>query len=67
MNDKDPAQGRVLRSWLSEQVLPTFSERILSVDTLVAQTCAGEYLGLFVRILNTSEGCCTRQSSDVEE
>jgi predicted nucleic acid-binding protein len=37
---KDPAQGRVLRSWLSERVLPTFSERILSVDTLVAQTCA---------------------------
>lgn len=25
---------------VSEQVLPTFSERILSVDTLVAQTCA---------------------------
>lgn len=37
---RDPAQGRVLRSWLNDQVLPVFSEQILPIDTLVAQTCA---------------------------
>lgn len=37
---KDPVQGRVLRSWLNDQVLPVFSEQILPIDTLVARTCA---------------------------
>jgi len=37
---KDPAQGYLLRSWLNTQVLPTFTERILPVDTAVAQCCA---------------------------
>ena len=37
---RDPAQGAVLRSWLNTQVLPAFSERILPVDTAVAQCCA---------------------------
>jgi len=37
---KDPAQGSLLRSWLDTQVLPAFSERILPVDTAVAQCCA---------------------------
>jgi predicted nucleic acid-binding protein len=37
---KDPAQGDQLRSWLNTQVLPTFTERILPVDTAVAQCCA---------------------------
>lgn len=33
---RDAAQGRVLRRWLDEQVLPAFAERILPVDTAVA-------------------------------
>ena len=37
---RDPAQGAVLRSWLNSHVLPVFSERILPVDTAVAQCCA---------------------------
>ena len=36
----DPAQGGLLRSWINTQVLPTFTERILPVDTAVAQCCA---------------------------
>ena len=37
---KDPAQGALLRSWLNARVLPAFTDRILSVDTAVAQCCA---------------------------
>lgn len=37
----DAAQGKTLRTWLIEQVLPTFSGRILSIDAAVAQQCAG--------------------------
>ena len=37
---RDAAQGAVLREWLDGHVLPTFSGRILSVDTAVAQCCA---------------------------
>ncbi|AVS83474.1 VapC toxin family PIN domain ribonuclease [Paracidovorax avenae] len=37
---RDAAQGRMLRSWLEQQVLPEFSERTLPVDTVVAQRCA---------------------------
>jgi predicted nucleic acid-binding protein len=37
---KDAAQGKILRSWLNLHVLPTFSDRILSVDVSVAQCCA---------------------------
>jgi predicted nucleic acid-binding protein len=37
---KDPTQGKLLRSWLNTQVLPVFAERILPVDTAVAQYCA---------------------------
>ena len=37
---KDPDQGSMLRHWLNTQVLPTFAERILPVDTEVAQSCA---------------------------
>lgn len=37
---KDKAQGKMLRSWIDEQVLPTFQGRILAVDTAVAQRCA---------------------------
>jgi len=37
---RDPAQGAVLRKWLDGHVLPTFSGRILAIDTAVAQCCA---------------------------
>ena len=37
---RDPAQGEMLRSWLNDSVLPTFSGRILDIDTLVAQHSA---------------------------
>ena len=37
---RDPAQGRMLRSWLNDSVLPAFSGRILNIDTLVAQRSA---------------------------
>ena len=37
---RDPTQGAVLRSWLDTQVLPAFPDRILPVDTAVAQRCA---------------------------
>ncbi|NIB40709.1 type II toxin-antitoxin system VapC family toxin [Pseudomaricurvus alkylphenolicus] len=37
---RDPEQGAILRSWLTSHVLPAFSDRILAVDTAVAQYCA---------------------------
>jgi predicted nucleic acid-binding protein len=37
---RDPAQGRLLREWLSKHVLPTFHGRVLPIDTAVAQCCA---------------------------
>lgn len=37
---RDPVQGAVLRSWLNAHVLPAFSNRILAVDTAIAQCCA---------------------------
>lgn len=38
---RDGAQGRVLRLWLEEKVLPTFAGRVLPVDTIVARRSAG--------------------------
>ena len=40
LSRKDKAQGAMLRSWIDDQVLPTFQGRILAVDTAVAQRCA---------------------------
>lgn len=37
---RDRAQGELLRSWMEHHVLPTFVDRILAVDTAVAQRCA---------------------------
>ncbi|EAR20636.1 type II toxin-antitoxin system VapC family toxin [Nitrococcus mobilis] len=37
---RDPLQGKMLRTWLDDYVLPAFSERILAVDTAVARRCA---------------------------
>lgn len=37
---RDPAKGAILRTWLDDHVLPSFSERILPVDTVVARRSA---------------------------
>jgi predicted nucleic acid-binding protein len=37
---RDPKQGWSLRAWMDGHVLPSFSGRILGVDTVVAQRCA---------------------------
>jgi len=37
---KDAAQGAILRSWIDDQILARFEERILPIDTVVAQRCA---------------------------
>jgi predicted nucleic acid-binding protein len=40
-NDRrDKEQGAILRGWMDRHVLPTFSGRILAIDTDVAQRCA---------------------------
>ena len=38
---RDPGQGALLRTWLTNHVLPAFAGRILPIDTAVAQCCAG--------------------------
>lgn len=38
---KAPQQGQILRAWLDGQVLPTFADRILAVDTRIARRSAG--------------------------
>ena len=37
---RDKEQGAILRAWMERHVLPTFSGRILAIDTPVAQRCA---------------------------
>lgn len=37
---RDVRQGKALRHWLETQVLTAFADRILPVDTVVAQRCA---------------------------
>lgn len=37
---RDPPQGALLRAWLNEQVLAVFEDRIIPIDTAVAQRCA---------------------------
>ena len=37
---RDKEQGAILRAWMDRYVLPTFSDRILSIDAAVAQRCA---------------------------
>ena len=37
---RDKEQGAILRAWMDRHVLPTFSGRILTIDTAVAQRCA---------------------------
>jgi predicted nucleic acid-binding protein len=40
MENRDPSQGAMLRAWMDNQVLPEFTDRVLPVDTAVAQRCA---------------------------
>jgi len=37
---RDQKQGAILRAWIDGHVLPSFSGRILAIDTVVAQRCA---------------------------
>jgi predicted nucleic acid-binding protein len=37
---QDAQQGKILRLWLEQQVLPAFGGRILEIDNAVARTCA---------------------------
>ena len=37
---RDKEQGAILRTWMDRHLLPTFSDRILAIDTAVAQRCA---------------------------
>ena len=37
---RDKEQGAILRTWMDRHVLPTFSDRILAIDTAVTQRCA---------------------------
>ncbi len=38
---RDPVQAGMLGDWLRNQVLPTFTGRILAIDLEVARRCAG--------------------------
>jgi toxin FitB len=40
MERRNKEQGTILRTWMNRHVLPTFSRRILAIDTIVAQRCA---------------------------
>lgn len=44
MERRDPRQGGILRTWMDGHVLPTFTGRILAIDTAVAQRCAALYV-----------------------
>jgi toxin FitB len=37
---RDPAQGALLRAWLEDHVLPTFSDRLLPIDAAIARRSA---------------------------
>lgn len=37
---RDERQGAILRTWLEDQVIPEFAERVLFIDTAVARRCA---------------------------
>lgn len=41
---RDFARAAQLRLWIDEQILPKFGERILPIDTVVAQRCASLYV-----------------------
>lgn len=37
---KDPEQGNILANWLYNEILPSFSGRILNIDKAVAHVCS---------------------------
>lgn len=37
---RDEVQGKLIRHWIEERVLPAFADRILPIDTAVARRCA---------------------------
>ena len=41
---RDRKQGGILRAWMDGHVLPSFSGRILAIDTVVARQCAALHL-----------------------
>jgi predicted nucleic acid-binding protein len=41
---RDPSKGAILRAWLNDHVLPSFSERILPIDTAVARRSAALHI-----------------------
>ena len=41
---KDQRQGNLLRLWLDTQVISAFDGRTLSIDTAIAQCCAGLHI-----------------------
>jgi predicted nucleic acid-binding protein len=41
---RDRKQGKILRSWMDGNVLPAFANRILAIDTVVAQRCAALHI-----------------------
>lgn len=41
MERRDAVQGAVFRAWMTGHVLPAFANRVLAVDTAVAQRSAG--------------------------
>ena len=40
MERKDADRGRELRTWITERIVPHFDQRILPIDSPVAQRCA---------------------------
>jgi toxin FitB len=44
MERRDPKQGAVLRTWMDKHVLTTFADRVLAIDTVVAQRCAALHI-----------------------
>jgi predicted nucleic acid-binding protein len=40
LSRRDEAQGRLIRQWIEQRILPAFADRILPVDTTVARRCA---------------------------
>ena len=40
IENKDRRQGKMLRHWLENQVLPSFDRRVISIDAKIARRCA---------------------------
>jgi predicted nucleic acid-binding protein len=40
VEDRDAPQGKLLRAWMDNHVMPAFAGRVLAFDTAVARRCA---------------------------